>query len=175
MKKGGITEWAHQPNIERILPSFAVPQTPKQVEKKLGVKKLKLKPYVEKGLLECLNPQAKKGRLYKLTENTRKLLELKGSKHARNQDWELVGWAMASPRQRLVILLVLDSAYRTSEEIRQRASRLNPNLTRISTKEVLKDLIRKNLVETELLERKRYYRIGQKGRSLLPSLHQLFT
>ena len=49
-------------------------------------------------------------------------------------------WLIASPKQRLVILKALDSIKRTSEEIRNRANKFNPHLTRISTKAVLKEL-----------------------------------
>ncbi|MBW1824714.1 MAG: hypothetical protein JRI87_09135 [Deltaproteobacteria bacterium] len=77
---------------------------------------------------------------------------------------------MASPKQRLVVLRVMDLAKRTSEDIRARASRLNPRMTRVSTKGVLKVLISKGLVHTELVERKRYYWITRKGRCVVRDL-----
>ena len=67
---------------------------------------------------------------------------------------------MASPRQRLVVLKTM-AAYpqkMTSEQIRIRSVKLNPCLSRISTKTILKELIQKELVETEMgNDRRRYY------------------
>lgn len=164
MGKRGVDEWIHKPKINQILLLFSVPKTPKQVEKELRIKKLKLKPFLEKHLLESLNPEARKGKFYILTNKAKKLLKLSGSKKERNKDWDLIGWIMASPKQRLVVLIVVDLVKRTSEEIREKTSRLNPHLTRISTKGVLKELISKGLIETEIEERKRYYWISEKGR-----------
>jgi len=85
-----------------------------------------------------------------------------------NTDWNVIGWLLSSPRQRLVLLstIALDCKKRTSEEIRTRASRLNPNFTRISTKTILNELVGKSLVETELFDRKRYYWINKNGDSV---------
>ena len=76
----------------------------------------------------------------------------------------MIGWIIASPRQRVVILKVLDGIQRTSENLRERASQYNPHLSRISTKEILKDLIKKGLVKSKMVEKKRYYWISEKGR-----------
>ena len=77
---------------------------------------------------------------------------------------------MASPRQRFIVLNAVDSKKRTSEEIRERASGLNSNLSRISTKGILKELIGKGLIETEMSEKKRYYWISEKGRLLVKDM-----
>ena len=158
--------WIHQPKVNQILLSFSVPKTPKQVEKEFGIKKLKLKTFLEKHLLECLNPEARKSRFYIMTNKARRLLKLTVSKKEGKKDWDLIGWIMASPKQRFVILKMVDSKKRTSEEIRERASGLNPHLTRISTKGILKELIGKGRIETEMSEKKRYYWISEKGKLL---------
>ena len=141
MEKRGVADWIHQPKVNQIILSFSVPKTPRQVEKELGIKKLKLKPFLEKHLLELLNPEAKKARFYIMTNKARRLLKLPGSNKESNKNWDFIGWIMASPRQRLVVLKIVDSEKKTSEEIREKASRLNPHLTRISTKGILKELI----------------------------------
>ena len=84
-------------------------------------------------------------------------------KKEKNKDWDLIGWILASQRQRHVVLKSMDSLKRTSENIRERASKFNSHLTRISTKQILKELISKGLVETEMTERRRYYCINGKG------------
>lgn len=162
MNKRGVAEWITQPKIKETLLAFFVPKTPRQVENELGIKKLKLKPFLQKHLLGSLNPEARKGRFYILTNRARRLLKLPSRKEI-IKDWDLIGWIMASPRQRLVVLKVMDSEKRTSEQIRERASQTNPLLSRTSSKGILKELISKDLVETEMLNKKRYYWIGEEG------------
>ena len=126
-----------------------------------------MKPFLEKHLLKLLNPEAKKGRLYVLTNKARKLLGLSHCKNNYTTEWSSIGWIMASKRQRLVVLKVMDSVKRTSENIRERASKYNTHLTRISTKEILKELISKGLIETIIAGRKRYYWINVKSKESL--------
>ncbi len=76
---------------------------------------------------------------------------------------------ISSPMQRLVVLKTLsrDSMKRTSEDIRKKSSNLNPCLSRISTKSILKELISKELVDSEMGEdRRRYYWLTEKGWSI---------
>ena len=163
MKKKTVADWVNGQIINKILVCFSAPKTPRQIEIELGIKKLKLKPFLERNLLQSLNPEARKGRFYVLTSKAKKLINFSDSKNERNYDWNLIGWIMSSPKQRLVILKTIDSKKRTSEEIRERSFQLNPHLTRISTKAILKELIGKFLIETEIIERKRYYWISEKG------------
>jgi len=168
-----LSKWINKKRNKEILRLFITPKTPKQVERYLGIKKLKLKPFLKKHLLEPLNPEANKGRLYILTKKARRSLKLPGSKNERNKDWDLIGWIMASPKQRFVALKTVwtDSIKRTSEKIRERASKLNPRLTRISTKEILKELIGKGLIETEMGDdMRRYYWISEKGRLVMEGI-----
>ena len=163
MHKRGLAQRAVQPRIRQILSVFSTPKTPRQAERELGIKKLKLKILLENHLLECLNPEARKCRLYLITGKTKKMLRLSEKAKKSDKDWELLGWARASPRQRTVILKALDSIKRTSEEIRERASQSNQHLTRISTKSILKELVEKGLASTEICEGKRYYWISDEG------------
>ena len=168
-----IKKWVNQPRTKKILVSFAVPATPSQVELSLGLKKLKIAPFLQKGLIKPLNPSAKKGRLYILTDKSRLLLHLPENNKETNNSWDIIGWTLASPRQRYAILKTVarDSMKRTSEKIRRRSSNLNPNLTRISTKETLKELISINLIASEKNEnRRRYYWITPKGKSIIETI-----
>jgi hypothetical protein len=167
-------DWLGRPMVRRVLGSFSVPRTPRHVERELGIGKLKMKPFVEKGLLKPLNPVARKGRLFVATGKARRLVDLPALRRGRGKDWDLIGWIKASPRQRLIILKAMDSGKRLSEDIRERASRSNPSLTRISVKGVLKELVRKGLVGTELTERKRYYWISERGRMIVGALDRVF-
>ncbi|MFH1637399.1 MAG: hypothetical protein ABIB71_03170 [Candidatus Woesearchaeota archaeon] len=163
MNKRGVAGWIIQPRIKQILLSFSVPKTPGRVEKELGIKKLKLRPFLNKSLLQCLNPEARKGRFYILTSKARMLLKTSGSRKDSDKNWGLIGWVMASAMQRAVILKFVDSIERTSEEIRIRASQANPHLSRTSTKGILNELVKEDLAESRIIKRKRYYWISGKG------------
>ena len=175
MEKRGDDEKISRSRLHRILLSFSTPKTPTQVEKELGIKKLKLKPFVDNDFLRILSPDAKKGRFYVLTDKARRLLELSDPITYSDKNWDLISWIMASPKQRLVVLQVVDSAKRTSENIRRRASRFNPNLTRISTKGILNELIGKGLIESKIIGLKRYYWIDERGKILVKELNPSVT
>lgn len=169
-----IKDWSKRPEIRQILLEFTSPKTPRQVERHLHIKKLKMQPFIDKGIIKSLNPIARKGRLYQLTNKGRKSLNLQINDESA-KDWDLIGWILASPRQRYVILqtIAIDTVKRTSEHIRKRASRLNHHLTRISTKEILRELIGKYLVETELSKtRRRFYWISEKGINIQKNIEQ---
>lgn len=165
MEKRPILNWINRPTINQILLACFVPRTPRQIERQLGIKKLKIKPFLKKGLLKPLNPSAGKGRFFVLSSKARRLLDLPAPKQDIDKDWRLIGWILASPKQRLAVLETIDSAKRTSEEIRERASRLNPHLSRTSTKGVLRRLGEKGLIKSELTEKKKYYWISEKGKA----------
>ena len=169
-----IKDWVERPEIRQILIEFASPKNPKQVERHLNIKKLKMQPFIDRGIIKSLNPLARKGRLYQLTNKARKYLNLPMS-NKRGKNWNLIGWILASPRQRYVVLktIAIDKIKRTSEHIRRRASRQNQHLTRISTKEILRELLGKYLVETELTEiRRRLYWVSEKGISIQKDIEQ---
>ena len=173
MSESDVILWLQQPKVKEILISFLLPRTPGQVEKKLGMKKLKLKPFLEKHLIKTLNQNARKGRLYILTNKAKKFLQLSNSIKSSDINWDIIGWIMASPRQRLVVIKTMDSVKRTSENIRERASRYNSNLTRISTKQILKELNSNGLIETEMIGRKRYYWISEKGKKVVNDIEDI--
>ena len=168
MSSRAKTLWIHRPEVKEVLLSFCIPRTPKQVERELGATKLKLSEFLKKNSIMPLNPTARKGRLYIVTSWVREQYGLLAFSYNRNTDWDVIGWLLSSPRQRLALLqtISLDCKKRTSEEIRTRGSRLNPHFTRISTKTTLNELVKKSLIETDLFERKRYYWINQNGASV---------
>ncbi|MBW2566350.1 MAG: hypothetical protein JRE24_05605 [Deltaproteobacteria bacterium] len=174
MVKGSLSQRKSGERRNEVLLAFSTPKTIRQVERDLAIRKLKMKPFVEKGVLKSLNPVARKGRLFVATAKARKLVGLPALKEGIDKDWNLIGWIRASPRQRLVILRAADLAERSSEEIRERASRSNPHLTRISTKAILHQLVERGLVKTRFSGRRRYYWINEKGKSILDDLNRVF-
>lgn len=166
MQKTGFPEHINNQKRKEILLAFSIPKTPKQVEITLSIRKIKLKPFLEKGFLKCLNPIGRKGRFYVLTQKARECLGLGYQEYDMKKDWELIGWIMASPRQRLIVLRFIDERKLCSEEIRMRATQFTHHLTRESTKVILKDLINKHLVGSEILERIRFYWITEYGQKI---------
>lgn len=166
MRKKGDAEWANHSQNKRILVAFSSPNTPARAEKELQIHKLKLGPFLDRKLLESLNPGARKGRLYRITGEAEKLLNLSSSRYDADKNWNLTGWVLSSPKQRIALLKVLDGNKRTSEEIRQKAFQINSCLSRTSTKDMLKELINKRLIDSETIDRKRYYWITPHGQKI---------
>ena len=176
MEEEKLTDWISRLKNKQILFSFSTPKTPTQIKNELDVGKFNLKPYLKRGLIECLNPEGHKGKLYVLTNKARRLLKISTPAQKNKKDYDLIGWILASPRQRYVVLKTLssNSVRRTSEEIRIKSSSLNPCLSRISTKSILKELINKGLVETEMgVDRRRYYWVS--GEVLRTFKNQIIT
>tara|TARA_B100000614_G_scaffold254552_1_gene270049 strand:+ start:1449 stop:1988 length:540 start_codon:yes stop_codon:yes gene_type:complete len=172
MEEDEITTWTNQSNTKSILISFSSPKTPTQVQRELGIKKFNLKPFLKRKLLSCLCPGNSKGRLYVTTNKAKRILGLPIQPSGINQNAKLIGWIFASPRQRLVVLKTMNRYSRkmTSEQIRIRSGKLNPCLSRISTKSILKELIQKGLVETEMGDdRRRYYWLSEFGNETMAS------
>ena len=161
-----VAEGVNNPRTRQTLLIFATPKTPRQAEIELSVKKLKLKPFLEQHLLRCLNPERRKGKFYIITDKARNILKPNYPDCDLNKDWELIGWIMSSPRQRLVVLRSVNEQKLISEEIRMKATQLNSHLTRESTKVILKDLGERKLTDSEILERIRFYWITEFGKKI---------
>lgn len=173
---GGISleNWVNRSLNNKILFSFSIPKTPTQVKNELGINKFSFKPYLKRKLLQCLNPEGQKGRLYVLTNKAKRLLKISISARKGLKNYAMIGWILSSPKQRYVVLktLSLNSVKCTSEEVRLKSSNMNPCLSRISTKSILNELINKGLVETEMGDdRRRYYWVNKEGRLLAGDLH----
>jgi len=170
VKKRDVINWIEKRRNKQILLAFSIPKTPRNVERKLLIKKLNLKPFLDKGLVRPLNPAVRKGRFYALSDEVRKWLKLLRSETKNDKDWEMIGWIIASPRQRLSVLRIMDSEKRTSEEIRAKATQLNANISRTSIKGILKELFERNLIDTEVLEGIRFYWLNQRGMKIKQEL-----
>ena len=173
MRGKKLIDWINRPKNNLILFTLSVPKTPTQVKNELGIDKFNLKPYLKRGIIECLNPEGHKGKLYVLTNKARRLLKISIPAQKNKKDYDLIGWILASPRQRYVVLRTLsqNSGKHTSEEIRIKSLNQNPRLSRISTKSILKELINKELVDSEMgKNRKRYYWINEAGKSIAGEL-----
>lgn len=74
---GYITISRNRQKVMKILTDG--PKIPSQIGKKAGIRtnhvSNNLKQLSEHGLVECINPEAKKGRLYRLTEKGKLVVE----------------------------------------------------------------------------------------------------
>lgn len=176
-----LIDWIAKPINNKILSSFSVPKTPTQVKNELGIGKFNLKPFMKRRLIKCLNPTGQKGKLYVLTTKTTKLLGIPKPVIKKDIDYDLLGQIIGSPKQNHIVLKILfqNTEKRTSDEIMAKVLNFNPSVTRISTKNILKELIKIGLVETELTpmlrkvinrrpiygkKLRRYYWINEKGK-----------
>lgn len=177
MNEVELADLIWKPKNRKILMAFAIPKTPTEVQQELNICKINLKPFLKLGLMKCLNPETHKGRLYSLTNKSRKLLKIPNHKQENQKKYDVIGKIMASPKQKYVIMktIMKDTNKRTSEEIRVRSSNLNSCLTRISTKAILKELIIMELVDSEMgIDRRRYYWITGKGRLIANDFFHLY-
>lgn len=165
-----VAERINNPRTRQILLAFSYPKTPKQVQIELSIRKIKLKPFFDKHLLKCLNPGCRKGRFYIITETTREILQPNCPECSLDKDWEIIGWVIASPRQRLVALRSVDERKLCSEEVRMRSTQFNCHISRPSMKNILKELIQKHLVDTEMFMRERFYWISNYGQEIKDEL-----
>lgn len=98
-----------------------------------------------------------------MTPKTRQCLKDNCPEDDLNKNWELIGWIISSPRQRLVVLRAVDERKLYSEEIRAKATQFNCHLSRTSAKTILNSLVEKHLIDSETLERVRFYWINHHG------------
>ena len=161
--------WINKPKRREILLVFTTPKTVKQAEKELCLRKLTLKSFLRNGFLQCLNPGTRKGRFYALTEKARECLP--GCPDCDiNKDWDCIGWVLSSPRMRLAVLRCVDDRKLYSEEIRMRATQFNSHLSRPNIKKPLRQLVEKHLVDSEIIERIRFYWISDYGQKIKDEL-----
>ncbi len=158
-------EGINNPRIKQILLIFSTPKTPKQAAHQLSIRKIKLTSLIKNHLLKCLNPDSRKGRFYVLTDKAREILPQCPETDI-NKDWDCIGWILSSPRQRLAIMRCVDGRKLTSEEIRMRATQFNSSISQSSAKNILRELVEKRLIDSEILERIRLYWLSSYGRKI---------
>ncbi len=166
-----ISGWINKkPERKRILLAFAEPRTIKRVQTALSIRKLTLKSFINNACLKCLNPRARKGRFYVLSKKARECLKPNCYEYDSGKDWECIGWVCSSPRMRLAVLRSVDDRKLYSEEIRMVASQFNCRLSRTWTRNTLKELEGKNLVQSEIMEHIRFFWITPYGQKIKDEL-----
>ncbi len=153
------------------------PRTPSEIRRALNLSKKDtvyyiLASFAERGITVCLNPEARKGRLYFLTDKGKEYLitivkDEKGDKNFEvifyDIPKELVSsysWVVSGGRKRLIMETV-DNNDRVAEEIRKR---LGEKLTIFNTDSTLKACVKRGLVVCSVKNEGVTYKHSENGR-----------
>ena len=117
MKNHKLLEFIQKPQTNKILKSFITAKRVSSVEAELNIKRINIKKFVSLDLLRCI---CQKGKGYILTNKARKLLKMSAQIKCKELE-SLIWFVKSSPKQRLVILKVMNAGRRLSENIRFRA------------------------------------------------------
>lgn len=153
------------------------PRTPSEIRRILNLSKKDtvyyiLASFMEREIVVCLNPGARKGRLYFLTDKGKEDLitivrDEKGDKNFEvifyDIPQELISyysWVVSGGRKRLIMETV-DDTDRVAEEVRKR---LGDKLTIFNTDNTLKACVKRNLVICTVKDEGVTYRHSEDGR-----------
>lgn len=139
-----------------VLEVMSKPKIPAEIREQTGLKRNNnisstLKELLDLGLIYCLNPRTRVGKLYGLTirgkRQRKKLLNEKGTTYSYIQpsdmNWDLYGW-IACGKQRKAILKAMKMAM-SLKYIRERAQEYNPRISRMNANDILQLFIRKQI------------------------------
>lgn len=159
---------------KRVLFALDRPRTPTELagatEIRWGYVNAILRDFRKLGLVSCLNPSESTGRLYRLTTRGSRLRtvicrtfpEFRVYREPAGFDWKACA-AIVRGKQRRAFLHVLDTTWRTREEIRKQALQFNDRIWRPNAYDVLRFLLRLHLIETSTMNGKINYRLTHKG------------
>ena len=153
------------------------PRTPSEIRRALNLSKKDtvyyiLASFAERGITVCLNPDARKGRLYFLTDKGKEdlITIVRDEKEDRNFEVifydiprELIAsysWVVSGGRKRLIMETVDDND-RVAEEIR---NRLGDKLTIFNTDSTLKACVKRGLVACSVKSEGVTYKHSENGR-----------
>lgn len=132
-----------------------------------------LKRLEKRGLVRCLNPKARVGKLFGITEIGREirriLQEEKGEFYFYNEpsdlDYKLYGEIIAGIRKKAFIK-AMDGIWRTRGDIRKRAVDFNKNIWRPHAYNVLDYFIQIGIAESTVEKKEILFRLNEKGQRL---------
>ena len=185
-KTSNVYEWIKKEESRtKILMTISQPLTGKQIGIRTGIPmdscSYTIAKLVTKGLLSCLNPQARSSRLYWLTDlgiQCRKSLHqdlaLAYQEHdLPSIDWPLYGWICFSHRSIVIKILTIPMQ---PSEIKRIVRKRKPE-TKISAnnvRDVIKLLLAKGIVQKEFVRKKAHpqYKLTDLGNQLRQMLIQ---
>lgn len=139
-----------------VLEVMSKPKIPAEIREQTGLKRNNnisstLKELLDLGLICCLNPRIKVGKMYGLTvrgkRQRKKLLNEKGTTYSYIQpsdmNWDLYGWVICG-KQRKAILKGLSTTM-PLKYIKERAQEYNPRISRMNCNDILQLFVKKRI------------------------------
>lgn len=179
-----VYEWIKkEESRKKTLTALKMPLTAKQLARKTGIPvetcSYLITKFALKGLVTCLNPEARNSRLYWLTEVgigcQKRLCQEFGISYRecglQRIDWALYGWLCYSHRS--IVIKMLNKPMQPSEIKRQiRIQKPNTKISANNIRDVVKLLLEKELVQKVYVRKKAHPRyelteLGIKLRQLL--------
>jgi hypothetical protein len=138
-----------------VLEVMSKPKIPAEIRNQIGLKRTNnlsaaIKELVNAGLIHCLNPSARVGRLYGLTKkgiSTRKKLGFKEYCQPHDIDWDLYGYIVSGRQRRTIMKAMSENIPMTSRLIRERANEYNSRISRTNANDILQQFVRKKLTK----------------------------
>jgi predicted transcriptional regulator len=138
-----------------VLEVMSKSKTPAELRREIGLKKIKsisstLKELVSLGLIYCLNPRAKIGRLYGLTKKgigARKKFSFKDYCQPHDLDWNSYSYVVCGKQRRAILKAMNVGMPMSSRLIRERANEYNPRISRTNANDILQQFVRKKLAK----------------------------
>lgn len=161
-----------------VLEVMSKPKTPAEIRDQISLNKtqnlsLTLNNLVKSGLIYCLNPKARTGKLYGVTKKGIKVRRKQGFKDYHQLDgvdWNKYGFVV-SGRQRRAILKILDiNIPMPVRLIRERAQEYNRHISRINTYDVLKEFSKAKLVQKKRVNHNLFFKLTSSGQKIKQQL-----
>ena len=169
---------------QAVLIKLTQPMTAGQLHERVGISEKScseaLAELLSHGLVNCLNPEARRSRLYWISDlgsRCRRRLVRSGHSlpaelHLPQVDWELYGWVCYSHRSTVIRTLTVPMQ---PSAIKRRARFNNPNLrmSAANVRDVIRLFLRRGIVKTVQIKGERHprYDLTETGKHLRSLLH----
>lgn len=174
MKKEDANKWLRKKGERTaVLRIMTKPMTPTEIGEKIGLKRIRVRGFLEKGIFKCLTPKAKKGRVYGLTEKGQKTAKRLAKDEDRaysyfelDIDWYSYGWITCSKPVRMIFKAVAtgrESVKEIDEYLKAPGRQLI--LTYSYKYKLLRDLVKKGLLSVSGDKRK-LFALTEKGKEI---------
>lgn len=174
MKKEDMDRWLKKREERRaVLRIMTKPMTPTEIGEKIGLKRIRVEGFLERGIFKCLTPEARKGRVYGLAEKGQKIGKRLVKDEDRvysyfepNIDWYAYGWIACSKAIRMIFKAVTTGRQTVKEIDEYLKARGRQLILTYSYKyKLLRDLVKKGLLSVSGDKRK-LFALTEKGMRL---------
>ena len=161
-----------------VLEVMSKPKTPAELRDQIGLKKTcnltsAIKTLVASGLIYCLNPIRRMGKLYGVTKKgmrVRKKLDFKEYHQPDDIDWDLYGYVVSGRQRRAVLKAIDERALMPVRFIKKRAQEHNNRISRLNMYDVLREFTKKKIVKEFKINRRVYFVLTAAGQKIRQQL-----